>query len=201
MADSDDGFLSRWARRKALVKQGAPVPSEAPAPVAELRPAAPPQQPATAATAAEPPAVAAPPPPTLEDVAALTKDSDYSRFVAHDVEPGVRNAAMKKLFTDPHFNVMDGLDIYIGDYNTFEPIPKSMLRQLVSARALGLIDDELEEQPQPDNGPLAEPSRHEDADLQLQPDDAAGQPGAGQGLADGADPEPTAHDAVPPRSA
>ena len=201
MADSDDGFLSRWARRKALVKQGAPVPSEAPAPVAELRPAAPPQQPATAATAAEPPAVAAPPPPTLEDVAALTKDSDYSRFVAHDVEPGVRNAAMKKLFTDPHFNVMDGLDSYIGDYNTFEPIPKSMLRQLVSARALGLIDDELEEQPQPDNGPEAALPHDEDADLQLQPDDAAGQPGAGQGLADGADPEPTAHDAVPPRSA
>ena len=201
MADSDDGFLSRWARRKALVKQGAPVPSEAPAPVAELRPTAPLPQPATAATAAEPPAVAAPPPPTLEDVAALTKDSDYSRFVAHDVEPGVRNAAMKKLFTDPHFNVMDGLDIYIGDYNTFEPIPKSMLRQLVSARALGLIDDELEEQPQPDNGPQAALPHDEDADLQLQPDDAAGQPGAEQGLADGADCAGPAHDAVPPRSA
>jgi hypothetical protein len=200
VADSDDGFLSRWARRKALVKQGAPVPSEAPAPVTELH-AAPPPQAATAATAAEPPAVAAPPPPTLEDVAALTKDSDYSRFVAQDVEPGVRNAAMKKLFTDPHFNVMDGLDIYIGDYNTFEPIPKSMLRQLVSARALGLIDDELEEQPQPDNGPLAEPTRHEDADLQLQPDDAAGQPGAEQGLADGADPAGPALDPLPPRSA
>jgi hypothetical protein len=203
VADSDDGFLSRWARRKALVKQGAPVPSEAPASVAELRPTAPPPlaQTAAAPIADELPAVADPPPPTLEDVAALTKDSDYSRFVAHDVAPGVRNAAMKKLFTDPHFNVMDGLDIYIGDYNTFEPIPKSMLRQLVSARALGLIDDELEEQPQPDNGPLAEPTRHEDADLQLQPDDAAGQPGAEQGLADGADSAGPALDPVPPRSA
>ena len=199
MAESDDGFLSRWARRKALVKQGAPVPSEAPAPVAELRPAAPPQlsQTCVAPIDAEAPSVAAPPPPTLEDVAALTKDSDYSRFVAQDVEPGVRNAAMKKLFTDPHFNVMDGLDIYIGDYNTFEPIPKSMLRQLVSARALGLIDDELEEQPQPDNGPLAEPTRHEDADLQLQPDDAAGQPGAEQGLAVGADPDRSSGNAGP----
>ena len=78
---------------------------------------------------------------------------------------------MKKLFaSDPHFNVMDGLDTYIDDYNKFEPIPKSMLRQLVSARALGLIDDELEEQPKPDNA-----ATHEDADLQLQPDDAAGQ--------------------------
>ena len=204
MAEHDDGFLSRWARRKALVKQGAEVPAEAARPVVAGRdappePATPPKPaaPVVAETAAPPPA----PAPTLEDVAQLTKDSDYSRFVAQGVDPSVRNAAMKKLFTDPHFNVMDGLDIYIGDYNTFEPLPQSMLRQLVSARALGLIDDELEEQPQPDNGPEAALPHDEDADLQLQPDDAAGQPGAGQGLADGADPEPTAHDAVPPRSA
>jgi hypothetical protein len=203
VAEQDDGFLSRWARRKAQVKQGAPVVAEARPPVVAVPPAA--QHPAPvealpSVAPAAPTADPAPPLPTLDDVAQLTKDSDYSRFVAQGVDPGVRNAAMKKLFTDPHFNVMDGLDIYIGDYNTFEPIPKSMLRQLVSARALGLLDDELEEQPQPDNGPEAELPHDEDADLQLQPDDAAGQPGAGQGLADGADPAGPALDPVPPRS-
>jgi hypothetical protein len=206
VAEHDDGFLSRWARRKAQVKQGEPVPAQALRPVvdAPLQPVpapVPPVEPAAAAAAGAQPAPAAAPLPTLDDVAALTKDSDYSRFVAQGVDPGVRNAAMKKLFTDPHFNVMDGLDIYIDDYNKFEPIPKSMLRQLVSARALGLLDDELEEQPQPDNGPEAALPHDEDADLQLQPDDAAGQPGAEQGLADGADPDQSAHDAVPPRSA
>jgi hypothetical protein len=33
----------------------------------------------------------------------------------------VRNAALKKLFTDPHFNVMDGLDVYIDDYGKPDP--------------------------------------------------------------------------------
>jgi hypothetical protein len=43
---------------------------------------------------------------------------------------------MKKLFTDPHFNVMDGLDIYIDDYTKFEPIPAAMLAMLVHAKPL-----------------------------------------------------------------
>ena len=38
------------------------------------------------------------------------------------------NAALKKLFSDPHFNVMDGLDTYIDDYGKPDPIPPSMLR-------------------------------------------------------------------------
>jgi len=76
------------------------------------------------------------PPPTLEDVAALGHDADFSRFVKPGVDETVRRSAMKKLFTDPHFNVMDGLDIYIGDYNTFEPIPPAMLAMLTHAKPL-----------------------------------------------------------------
>jgi len=204
----DDGFLSRWARRKAQVKQGMPV-APAVAPAAPSRPASvapvtpPPPAPAPVA-AATAPAVPAPPPPTLDDVAALTRESDYSRFVSPDVDPSVKNAAMKKLFaSDPHFNAMDGLDVYIDDYNKFEPIPKSILRQLVAARTLGLLDDELEEQPQPASEPANEalPPTHEDADLQLQPDDAAGQPGAGQGVADDGPAADAVPDPLPPRSA
>ena len=80
---------------------------------------------------------------------------DSSRFVARDVDPEVKNLAMKKLFADPHFNVMDGLDTYIDDYNTPDPIPKSMFRQLVQARMLGLLDDELEDQIPPATMPAA----------------------------------------------
>jgi Protein of unknown function (DUF3306) len=193
MAERDDNFLSRWSRRKVAIKQGAPV---APGPPVVIP--TPPVQAEGSKPVANPPIpeLQAPPPPTHEDVAQLTKESDFSRFVAPDVDPGVKNAAMKKLFaTDPHFNVMDGLDTYIDDYNKFEPMPKSMLRQLVSARALGLIDDELEEQPKPDNA-----AHDENADLQLQPDDAAGQRVADEGTgADDADSGP--HDPVPPRSA
>jgi hypothetical protein len=203
MAEGDGSFLSRWSRRKVQVKQGLPVAPEqpvvpaVPAPVAATLPAPIAVRAEAGKSSAEPAA----PSPTLDDVAELTKDSDFSRFVARNVDPDVKSAAMKKLFADPHFNVMDGLDTYIDDYGKFEPIPKSMLRQMVSARMLGLLDDELEEQPKPDNSdaPVNEP--HENADLQLQPDDAAGQPGAEQsaaaGRGDRADP---AHDAVPPRS-
>jgi hypothetical protein len=202
----DDGFVSRWSRRKAQVQRAAAVPTEPVAPISPIVSITPvpPSEPApgTAPAAEAPPLAPAPtqpaaPAPTLDDVAALNKESDYSRFVARDVDPGVRNAAMKKLFaSDPHFNTMDGLDVYIDDYNKFEPVPRSILRQLVNARSLGLIDDELEEQPRPDN-----PQADEDADLQLQPNDAAGPRGPEPGVADGGPADPALPDAVPPRGA
>jgi hypothetical protein len=78
----------------------------------------------------------------MADVARLTRSSDYAPFVRSGVPSEVRNAAMKKLFSDPHFNVMDGLDTYIDDYGKPDPLPPGMLRQLNQATALGLFDDE-----------------------------------------------------------
>ena len=123
----------------------------------------------------------------MDDVAQLSATSNYARFMASNVDTGVKNAAMKKLFTDPHFNVMDRLDTYIDDYGIPDPIPAAMLRQMVQSKFLGLFDDEEEpaEPPAvataPDNPP---PDDH--TDLQLQPDDAAGRPGAGEGAGPGA---------------
>ncbi len=88
-----------------------------------------------------------PPPLTLDDAQALTQHSDFKPFMAQQVSPDVRNAAMKKLFADPHYNVMDGLDIYIDDYTKSDPIPESMLRQMVGAQFLKLFDDEKESLP------------------------------------------------------
>lgn len=144
-----DGFLGRWSRRKLDVKQGKPVEAE-PAPPVVPAPATaaaviPGQAGIHPAPTSEEPAPA-PPPPTLEDVAALTPESDFTRFVASDVTPDVKNAAVKKLFADPHFNVMDGLDVYIDDYSKPDPLPESMLRDLASAEFLGLF----REQPEPE---------------------------------------------------
>ena len=164
---------------------------------------------ATAANAAEaaaaantPQAPPTPPLPTLADVAELTTDSDYARFVAQGVSPEVKNAALKKLFTDPQFNVMDGLDIYIDDYGKPDPLPEGMLRKMVQSKMLRLFDDDPEEAPAaataapepqaadsgatdphttPHTAPdtaLPEPSPpNEDLAVQLQPDPAAGRPG------------------------
>lgn len=152
----DDGFLARWSRRKADATRAVTAPAVDPSPDLPGRsegsaraPLANAPAPAAADATAAPAAGAAPaaPAPTLDDVETLTPSSDFTRFVGHDVDTGVRNAAMKKLFADPHFNVMDGLDTYIDDYNQLEPMPKSLLRRTMQARVLGLLDDELDEQP------------------------------------------------------
>ena len=61
------------------------------------------------------------------------------------VAPEVKNAAMKKLFADPHFNVMDRMDIYIDDYSQADPLPLAMLRQMNGAKFLNLFEDEDED--------------------------------------------------------
>lgn len=141
---SDDGFFSRWSKRKDAVREGKPVEAE---PRPSPRPA-----PAVAAETEEAPPVLrsdreelpAPPPPTLEEALALTPESDFTRFVAPGVSPEVKNAALKKLFSDPHFNIMDRLDTYIDDYSQPDPIPTEMLKQLASAKFLGLFDEKKE---------------------------------------------------------
>ncbi len=108
-------FFNRWSRNRTetVVEPAAPsAPAADAVPAAEL------------------------PPPTLEDVAALGHDADFRRFVQPGVDETVRRSAMKKLFTDPHFNVMDGLDIYIGDYNTYEPMSAAMVAMLVHGKQL-----------------------------------------------------------------
>lgn len=118
MAASD--FQNRWAKKTTHDAAAAPV--------------------STPSAPAEPVAKSAPketqPLPTLEDVARLSADSDYSAFVAKGVDENVKRSAMKKLFTDPHFNIMDRLDIYIDDYTKFDPIPPEMLALLEHAKSV-----------------------------------------------------------------
>ena len=142
-----DGFLGRWSRRKQEVREGKPVQDpappvpQAPVPAGVNAPAPLAAQPAAASVPPEP---AAAPLPTLQDVQSLSIDSDFKPFASRAVAPEVRNAAMKKLFTDPHFNVMDGLDIYIDDYTQPDPLPAAMLKQMASAQFMGLVEDEPE---------------------------------------------------------
>ena len=77
--------------------------------------------------------------PTLDDVLKLTKDSDFSAYVKPGIDPSVQQAAMQKLFSDPHYNIMDGLDIYIDDYSKPDPIPLEMLKRLNQSQLLGLF--------------------------------------------------------------
>ena len=95
-------------------------------------------------------------PPTLDDVAALTPESDFSAFAAPAVDAEVRNAALRKLFhSDPHFGASDGLDVDADAAAASEHSPLARQRQILRARALGLLDDELVDQGEPAADPSA----------------------------------------------
>lgn len=208
--DDDAGFFGRWSRRKAQVRTGQAVPAEPPRQVVPVvsapltgeaaiapavsRPVVQPLPPEVPAPSDEYPArradeaVAEPPPAlSLDDVKALTPEADFSPFVAREVSPEVRNAAMRKLFADPKFNVMDGLDIYIDDYSQPDPLPPALARQLVSAQFMKLFDEPQEPKDPPQPAQTTEPQ-------------AASQPPAATSEAearDKAEPAPQAADDSP----
>lgn len=131
---SDEGFFRRWSRLKST--GGAPE-----APAEPLRARAPvPASPPEPAVLRKDEAETAPraPLPTLEDAARLTPDADFSAFVARDVDKSVQRLALKKLFADPHFNTIDGLDMYMSDYNKASPLTPAMLASL--KHAPGVLD-------------------------------------------------------------
>jgi hypothetical protein len=119
MARDPQDFLRRWSRRK----------QEAAA------------QPKAGAPQKDEPAPALPP------LDSLTFESDFKAFMHAKVKESVKRAALKKLFADPRFNVMDGLDIYIDDYSKDDPLPPGMLERLAHARA-ALFGPEKEKKPE-----------------------------------------------------
>jgi hypothetical protein len=145
-----ENFLKRWSRRKLETRQ---EPRSEPAPAGTAQsPAHPPVASAQsgAATAASPRAASTVPQPELPPLDSLKGlSSDYKEFLNPGVDENLRRSALKKLFDDPHFNVMDGLDVYIDDYSKPDPIPESMLRNLAHAKHL-LFPEETEQQAEAD---------------------------------------------------
>ena len=107
-----EAFLDRWSRVKREVEAGA-VP------------------PGTVAPAEEAPVL-----PSLEVLAVQGLDADFAAFMQKGVSEVTRRAAIQQLFKQPVFNVMDGLDVYIDDYNKFEPLPPELVKELAHARYL-----------------------------------------------------------------
>ena len=197
------GFFSRWSRRKAEVRQGVALDGGEKIAAASQNQNSQKTFETTAsdATLAKTDPSEQKAPPTLSDVQSLTKDSDFTQFMTSEVAPEVKNAAMKKLFSDPHFNVMDRMDVYIDDYGQPDPIPQAMLRQMVSAKLLNLFQEDEVAKKDADatvNGitatndskvvaqsvPAATISKselptHDNTDLRLQPDPAPRSEGTG----------------------
>ena len=137
--------LRRWSQRKLEAARTAgrtPVQAPPPADVAAAG-----QTPAGAARKAIEPTASAsvsnsvstsvstpPANADLPPIESLTIDSDFAPFFKPQVDESVKRAALKQLFRDPRFNIMDGLDTYIDDYTQPDPIPSAMLEELMQRR-------------------------------------------------------------------
>jgi hypothetical protein len=121
MAQDKETFVARWSRRKLQEQKDLPEKKEES------------------------------PPPVLPPLDQLTHESDFADFMHPKVEDALRRAALKKLFSDPRFNVPDPFEAYSGDWTGGEPIPEEMLKTLAQARTLLFPEDEKkQEQPKED---------------------------------------------------
>ena len=84
----------------------------------------------------EAPAKEEKPAPPLPSVEKLTPESDFSGFMHPKVEDALRRVALKKLFSDPHFNIPDPYEPYSRDFTVGDPIPPEMLATLKQAEQL-----------------------------------------------------------------
>ncbi len=57
--------------------------------------------------------------------------------MAPDVDGDVRRQALKTLFSDPRYNVMDMMDVYVDDFSKPDPIPAAWMDQLQQLSRLG----------------------------------------------------------------
>jgi hypothetical protein len=125
-----DGFsLSRWSRLKRAGGDAAATgaaPGDAPA---EVKPSA---SAPTSGGAALPDAASTP----LPSLSSISLAEDFTPFMQAKVPQALRQQALKALFKEPHFNVMDGLDTYIDDYTQFEPISPEVMSTLSSWKTI-----------------------------------------------------------------
>jgi hypothetical protein len=105
-------------------------------------------------------------PAPLPPIDKMTPDSDFTAFMQPKVEDALRRAALKKLFSDPRFNIPDPFEAYSGDWTGGEPIPEEMLATLNQARTLLFSDKKDEPEPQQaqtEDAPKEDEPRRQDA--------------------------------------
>jgi hypothetical protein len=94
--------------------------------------------------------------PALPPVDKLTPESDFSGFMHPRVEDALRRVALKKLFSDPHFNLPDPYEAYSGDWTGGEPISEELLATLNQAQRL-LFSEKTEPKEEAPSGEKPKP--------------------------------------------
>jgi len=191
--------LRRWSQRKLEAARAATEPTPAVATVPAIVPPTPPAdaratEPNSVPCAATPDAAAS----VLPPIESLTIDSDFAAFFEPTVDEALKRKALKQLFRDPRFNVMDGLDIYIDDYSQPDPISPEIVREMVQGRYIfdppkTRVNEQGAVEDVPPDVPLVEPDAPEPGAL------PAAAPLASAGA--GAPPDVAARDAEVPATA
>ena len=121
MAHENETFLGRWSRLKR-------------------------EERSEEQKLAEKPETQAPPLPPADQ---LTPESDFTGFMHPKVEDALRRVALKKLFSDPHFNTPDPFEPFSGDWTNAEPISEELMKTLNQARTHLFGDEKKQEEEQP----------------------------------------------------
>lgn len=163
-SDENAGFLKRWSRVKTGVEEdpGAqPIIDEKPLPeVAEE----------SALLDAEQQTVKILTDEDMPPIESLHEGSDFGGFLSESVSTALRKAALKKLFSQPGFNIRDGLNDYDDDYTSFAPLGDTVTVEMtyraeVDAKREALKKALLEEQAEAEAMELAESSGETDEAL------------------------------------
>jgi hypothetical protein len=117
-ADSQEDFLARWSRRKLDARDDAP---DAPGnePVAVTPPELPAAEPERELTDAD-----------MPPIEKLDENSDFSPFLSPGVSDSLRQKALRKLFSQPAYNVTDGLNDYDEDFTQFAGLGKLVTHEM-----------------------------------------------------------------------
>jgi len=113
MNEENEGFLSRWSRRKRAVVEGrAPEEPTLPAPL-EAKPEAPPAEPEDDFD-----------PASLPPIESLTIESDFKAFLHRKVPLELRSAALRRAWSlDPAIRDFIGPADYAWDFNAPDGVP------------------------------------------------------------------------------
>jgi hypothetical protein len=111
--EKKESLLSRWSRRKQEARDRPPQEATKPSKAPEATPQ-----------------------PELPPLDTLSFESDFKGFMDSRVDDAVRRIALKKLFSDPRFNITDGLDDYAENYAALEDLAPTVVERLQHARRI-----------------------------------------------------------------
>jgi len=145
MAGSDEGFISRWSRRKEEARE--PEREEEAPPASQEDQAVKPEAADEAEVVAQ-----------LPDIDSLDETSDFSAFMKEGVPQALKRKALRRLWrVNPVFSFLDGMNEYDEDFNIVTTGPEGVKTiYQVGKGMLGGRDEEEPAEPTPAEDEVAE---------------------------------------------